>query len=445
MKKIQRFGLIAPLALLSLTACSDKVYKSLPSMSKPPIILKSVAPVEFVFKEKALSQIIDQPDVQASITKLSSLNYSVQGAKAAFSTNITASADGGLIAEDTDASPAINPSINATRTLMDGGIKQSRLDIANLNLKLAQYETALIIDEKLAFAIEANISQEYVTAVNETFEEFEKYYELQEENLQQAVSFGAVSQLQMLNLSQRLLAIEAQKISVKELELNIKNLLQKSSDTTLIIEDNFIDTDDLRSKIEASTVPVLTLSKITENIAENRILSALGKGQMGVSTVGRLSKSSSVGIAIEAFAGVQVSIPIFDGGRLDAEVLTLQTEKESIVTSNKATKKRIIEGHDLLSLQQNLGFQKISLTRDQLEKATEKRKMNEDLLVSGQINLSEIVESFIKELELKIELADNQLKTKLRQLDMLKNTGLVCSAISACEEIIEFTSTRLND
>jgi outer membrane protein TolC len=443
--KIQWYGLIAPLVFLSLTACSDKVYKSLPSMSKPPIILKSVAPVEFVFKEKALSQIIDQPDVQASITKLSSLNYSVQGAKAAFSTNITASADGGLIAEDTDASPAINPSINATRTLMDGGIKQSGLDIANLNLKLAQYETALIIDEKLAFAIEANISQEYITAVNETFEEFEKYYELQEENLQQAVSFGAVSQLQMLNLSQRLLAIEAQKISVKELELNIKNLLQKSSDTTLIIEDNFIDTDDLRSKIEASTVPVLALSKITENIAENRILSALGKGQMGVSTVGRLSKSSSDGIAIEAFAGVQVSIPIFDGGRLDAEVLTLKTEKESIVTSNKATKKRIIEGHDLLSLQQNLGFQKISLTGDQLEKATEKRKMNEDLLVSGQINLSEIVESFIKELELKIELADNQLKTKLRQLDMLKNTGLVCSAISACEEIIKFTSTRLND
>ena len=72
------------------------------------------------------------------------------------------------------------------------------------------------------------MSQEYVTAVNETFEEFEKYYELQEENLQQAVSFGAVSQLQMLNLSQRLLAIEAQKITVKELELNIKNLLQKS-------------------------------------------------------------------------------------------------------------------------------------------------------------------------------------------------------------------------
>jgi hypothetical protein len=28
---------------------------------------------------------------------------------------------------------------------------------------------------------------------------------------------------------------------------------------------------------------------------------------------------------------------------------------------------------------------------------------------------------------------------------MLKNTGLVCLAISACEEIIEFTSTRLND
>ena len=340
MKKIQRFGLLAPLALLALTACSDKVYKSLPSMSKPPIILKSVAPVEFVFKEKALSQIIDQPDVQASITKLSSLNYSVQGAKAAFSTNISATADGGLIAEDTDASTAINPSINVSRTLMDGGIKQSGLDIANLNLKLAQYETALIIDEKLAFAVEANMSQEYVTAVNETFKEFEKYYELQEENLQQAVSFGAVSQLQMLNLSQRLLAIEAQKITVKELELNIKNLLQKSSDTTLILKDNFIEIDDLRTKIEASTVPVLALTKITENIAENKILSALGKGQMGVSTVGRLSKSSSDGIDIEAFAGVQVSIPIFDGGRLEAEVLTLQTEKESIVTSNKATKKR---------------------------------------------------------------------------------------------------------
>ena len=445
MNKIQRLGILAPLVLLTFTACNDKVYKSLPSMSKPSIILKSPTPVEFVFKEKALSQIINQPDVQASISNLSSLNYSVQGAKAAFSTNISASADGGLVAEDTDASPAINPSINVSRTLMDGGIKKSVLDIANLNLKLAQYETALIIDEKLAFAVEANMSQEYVTAVNETFKEFEKYYELQEENLQQAVSFGAVSQLQMLNLSQRLLAIEAQKITVKELELNIKNLLQKSTDTTMSINDNFIETDDLRAKIETSTVPVLALSKITESIAENKILNAMGKGQMGVSTVGRLSKSSSDDIDIEAFAGVQVSIPIFDGGRLDAEVLTLRKEKESIVTSNKATKKRIIEGHDLLISQQNLGFQKISLTRDQLEKATEKRIMNEDLLVSGQINLSEIVESFIKELELKIELADNQLKTKLRQLDMLKNTGLVCSAISACEEIIEFTSTRLND
>lgn len=445
MNKIQRLGILAPLVLLTFTACNDKVYKSLPSMSKPSIILMSPTPVEFVFKEKALSQIINQPDVQASISNLSSLNYSVQGAKAAFSTNISASADGGLVAEDTDASPAINPSINVSRTLMDGGIKKSVLDIANLNLKLAQYETALIIDEKLAFAVEANMSQEYVTAVNETFKEFEKYYELQEENLQQAVSFGAVSQLQMLNLSQRLLAIEAQKITVKELELNIKNLLQKSTDTTLSINDNFIETDDLRAKIETSTVPVLALSKITESIAENKILNAMGKGQMGVSTVGRLSKSSSDDIDIEAFAGVQVSIPIFDGGRLDAEVLTLRKEKESIVTSNKATKKRIIEGHDLLISQQNLGFQKISLTRDQLEKATEKRIMNEDLLVSGQINLSEIVESFIKELELKIELADNQLKTKLRQLDMLKNTGLVCSAISACEEIIEFTSTRLND
>jgi outer membrane protein TolC len=414
-------------------------------MNKQSIILKSPRPVEFVFKEKALSQIINQPDVKASISNLSALNYSVQGAKAAFSTNISASADGGLVAEDTDASPAINPSINASRTLMDGGIKQSGLDIANLNLKLAQYETSLIIDEKLAFAVEANISQEYVTVVNETFKEFEKYYELQEENLQQAVSFGAVSQLQMLNLSQRLLALEAQKISVKELELNIKNLLKKSSDTKLIIEDNFIDTNDLRSKIEASIVPVLARSKITENIAENKILSALGKGQMGVSSVGRLSKSSNDNVDFEAFAGIQVSIPIFDGGRLDAEVLTLRTEKESIITSNKAMKKRIIEGHDLLISQQNLGFKKISLTRNQLEKAIEKRKMNEDLLVSGQINLSEIVESFIKELELKIELADNQLKIKLRQLDTLKNTGLVCLAISACEEINEFTSTRLND
>ena len=86
-------------------------------MSKPSIILKSSTPVEFVFKEKALSQIINQPDVQASISKLSSLNYSVQGAKAAFSTNISASADGGLVAEDTDASPAINPSINASRDI----------------------------------------------------------------------------------------------------------------------------------------------------------------------------------------------------------------------------------------------------------------------------------------------------------------------------------------
>jgi outer membrane protein TolC len=171
----------------------------------------------------------------------------------------------------------------------------------------------------------------------------------------------------------------------------------------------------------------------------------LGKGKIGVSSVGRLSKSSSDDIDFEAFAGIQISVPIFDGGRLDAEILTLKTEKESIVTSNKATKKRIIEGHDLLISQQNLGLEKISLTLKQLEQAVDKRKMNEDLLVSGQINLSEIVESFIKELELKIELADIHLKTKLRQLDMLKNTGLVCSAISACEEIIEFTSTRLND
>ena len=159
MKKIHHFGLIAPLFLLSLTACSDGLYKSLPSMSKPPVIFKSVTPVEFVFKEKALSQIINQPEVQASISNLSSLNYSVQGAKAAFSTNISASADGGLVAEDTDASPVINPTINASKTLMDGGVKQSGLNIANLNLKLAQYETALIIDEKLAFAVEANISR----------------------------------------------------------------------------------------------------------------------------------------------------------------------------------------------------------------------------------------------------------------------------------------------
>ena len=76
------------------------------------------------------------------------------------------SADGGIVTEPEDLQPRINPVLSVARTLDDGGLQRAELEIAKLNLKLAQNDLYIRMDEKIATALEAHLLERYVDEVD---------------------------------------------------------------------------------------------------------------------------------------------------------------------------------------------------------------------------------------------------------------------------------------
>ena len=175
-------------------------------------------------------------------------------------------------------------------------------------------------------------------------------------------------------------------------------------------------------------------AKIRERIAEQQIVAAESSGELQVASIARLSGSQDAEQDVQAFAGIQITFPVFDGGRLDADIMKLKEDAKSLSANSDFVSQSLIEQMKAYFDNQRILDSKLKLNRSQVEIAGQ-RVSQKELLTSGQVKLSEIVSSVIFELQLKIQYIDLDLQVRLAQLQLLKEAGASCVLIDACKEL----------
>jgi len=435
---VGKLHFLCTISLLSLVGCAGgnsittTEYKSSIEVNRD---LKSIS--NEIDDGSALWDIINRSDIQNRLVNLSELKYDIKRVEAELGLDVKGTADSGFSIEKSDITTAFNPAITASKTIYDSGNSSRKVEISRLNLEIAQLETAQTINEKIALAINAKLAEEHAASVYKYLISFDKYYEKNKDKLDEAVQFGVVTKSKMLELSQSLMSVDAKRIALEENLINADFL--KSQSTSRDLGDINYNTNSHFKALEDGEIETtgLQVSELKKKIADLHVLNAEGNNKLTVQGIGRLSTStdSSDNETLGVFVGAQFVFPIYDSGRAAAEISSLGSVSDQLALSTSTIRDANFQERKVLKSQKKINKDKEMLLLKQLKEAKIKKELNEDLIVSGQVNLSEIVMSVISELELKISLAENQLNEILLDLELYGKTGMACLMINLCEEI----------
>ena len=437
--RIMKF-VITALAIGLTASCSSQVTKldinpELSGKRMTDLQSQDVANEESSFSIAMLNDLVQQPDIRVAEASLRAAKQSMVRVEADSMPTVNFSADGGIVTEPEDLQPRINPVLSVARTLDDGGLQQAELEIAKLNLKLAQNDLYIRMDEKIATALEAYLLEKYVEEVDRELNSFAKYYDEKKDDIEQAVAFGAVSKSEFLELQQSLLALDERRLNLADLKTKITLLRSSTTQKTLSQRPDILSPKKIKELFNTYNLPFVENAKIRERIAEQQIVAAESSGELQVASIARLSGSQDANRDVQAFAGIQITFPVFDGGRLDADIMKLKEDAKSLSANSDFVSQSFIEQMKAYSDNQRILDSKLKLNRSQVEIAGQRVSLQKELLTSGQVKLSEIVSSVISELQLKIQYIDLDLQVRLAQLQLLKEAGASCVLIDACNEL----------
>lgn len=444
--KLTRTKLLSFFVVIGMTAsCGQNAGKLAPfaGLSEKEVIASE--PTTDVQKENsfsltALNDLVEQPDVKSASAAVEAAQQSIARIEANSAPTMSVSADSGFVVDSNDVQPRLNPVFTIAQSVDDGGLQRAELQIAQLNLKVAQNELYDLIDEKIAIVLEARILNDYVDEIDSLLTSFENYYAEKDQDISQAVAFGAVSQGEFLELQQSLLTLKERRLNLEDLKTKIALLKSSSSSKQLPQTSQISVLQMVDERLKAEDIISIQNAKIREEIAGYKILAAKSAGELQVSSLARLSGTQDTSSDVQAFAGLQITFPVFDGGRLNADVKKLREEAKSLSSITESVIKSLREQYKAYSESQHILKRKLELNEMQIGVATKRVKLQKDLLTSGQVKLSEIVSSVINELQLKIQYSDLELQARMAELEMLKEVSAACELINSCDELVHFSS-----
>jgi len=446
--KLTRTKFVSLFVVIGMTAsCGQHAGKLAPfaGLSEQEVIASE--PTTDVQKENsfsltALNDLVEQPDVKSGKAAVEAAQQSIARLEADSAPTMSVSADGGFVADSNDLQPRLNPVFTITQSVDDGGLQRAELQIAQLNLKLAQNELYGLIDEKIAVALEAKILSDYVDEIDSLLTSFENYYAEKDQDISQAVAFGAVSQGEFLELKQNLLTLKERRLNLEDLKTKISLLKSSSSSKQLPQTSQISVLQMVDERLKAEDIISIQNAKIREEIAGYKIHAAKSAGELHVSSLARISGTQDTSSDVQAFAGLQITFSVFDGGRLNADVKKLRAEAKSLSGITESVIKSLSEQYKTYAESQHILKRKLQLNEMQIGVATKRVKLQKDLLTSGQVKLSEIVSSVINELQLKIQYSDLELQARMAELEMIKEVSAACELINSCDELVHFSSMR---
>ena len=397
---------------------------------------KQISPEQQVF--------LNLPSIAASIKRIDASRSATTSIALADSLTVSATSNGGVAPNDKDKIEGyVDATVIAEKPIYDGNrislrTALSTLETKTLLLDLEQQLNTIALDIARQQS-SISLSQDIIEAIDITLNE----YASNKEMLETLVTAGVVQKLEFLDLQQRVQGIEALRHTYSTKILEAESVLATKY-ATISSVDTLPVAKLLNVKINKDqSLQAKRLELTQQSLQINKNLKQADKS-WGTSFATSLTLKSTSN-DLEVFSGLRFTLPIADGGQVDAALASLDSQ---IVAAQVDLDAHMIE----LNSAQNTWEQQKSayLKAKELNKAqrelVEERQIDLDRqLNAGRAKLDQVIANKLTLLDLEIKNIELTQLVYGQGLEVLAIYGNGCQAMSMCDDfaaIIESLTGR---
>ena len=434
------------IVFLFLMSCSKGSFiEELITQSKSPTNQKIREFEEPKVTSSVIKALLNDPKTQRSVQSIYLARLETDSVETDGKTKFNASGSAGVLDEyETEARELAFGTIRADRLIDDNSRLSDSVKLAKIKTEIQISTLDLELNKSLGEILKAYNQLILARETSKILIHYLEKYEAQEVLLDKAVSIGAISNSE--NLELKGLVVEART------KLANSELISKKSDNILKSKLNKLykrSINELGSKIEQPyqwnlTSPRntnlliidLKMKTIDMQIAlEKKRLRPTNK--LSVSATSPQSKSRNLTL----FAGLTVDFPIKDGGKSETQVKLLEKQKLILDLEKKDLKRNIFLIED-----QWISFDKVQkkqrkLFEDRLKISKQRLKELEVLQRQGRVNFTSYVKEILVVANTEIDIINinaSYFEEILKRTDMTSST---CKLLQLCTELEKYVNS----
>ena len=433
------------IVFLFLVSCSEGSFiEELITQSKSATNQKIRAFEEPKVTSSVIKALLNDPKTQRSVQSIYLARLETDSVETDGKTKFNASGSAGVLDEyETEARELAFGTIRADRLIDDNSRLSDSVKLAKIKTEIQISTLDLELNKSLGEILKAYNQLILARETSKILIHYLEKYEAQEVLLDKAVSIGAISNSE--NLELKGLVVEART------KLANSELISKKSDNILKSKLNKLykrSINELGSKIEQPyqwnlTSPRntnlliidLKMKKINMQIAlEKKRLRPTNK--LSVSATSPQSKSRNLTL----FAGLTVDFPIKDGGKSETQVKLLEKQKLILDLEKKDLKRNIILMED-----QWISFDKVQkkqrkLFEDRLKISKQRLKELEVLQRQGRVNFTSYVKEILVVANTEIDIINVNASYFEEILKRTEMTSSTCKLLKLCTELENYVN-----
>ena len=433
------------IVFLFLVSCSKGSFiEELITQSKSPTNQKIREFEEPKVTSSVIKALLNDPKTQRSVQSIYLARLETDSVETDGKTKFNASGSAGVLDEyETEARELAFGTIRADRLIDDNFRLSDSVKLAKLKTEIQISTLDLELNKSLGEILKAYNQLILARETSKILIHYLEKYEAQEILLDKAVSIGAISNSE--NLELKGLVVEART------KLANSELISKKSDNILKSKLNKLykrSINELGSKIEQPyqwnlTSPRntnlliidLKMKTIDMQIAlEKKRLRPTNK--LSVSATSPQSKSRNLTL----FAGLTVDFPIKDGGKSETQVKLLEKQKLILDLEKKDLKRNI-----LLMEDQWISFDKVQkkqrkLLEDRLKISKQRLKELEVLQRQGRVNFTSYVKEILVVANTEIDIINVNASYFEEILKRTEMTSSTCKLLKLCTELENYVN-----
>ena len=433
------------IVFLFLVSCSEGSFiEELITQSKSATNQKIRAFEEPKVTSSVIKALLNDPKTQRSVQSIYLARLETDSVETDGKTKFNASGSAGVLDEyETEARELAFGTIRADRLIDDNSRLSDSVKLAKIKTEIQISTLDLELNKSLGEILKAYNQLILARETSKILIHYLEKYEAQEVLLDKAVSIGAISNSE--NLELKGLVVEART------KLANSELISKKSDNILKSKLNKLykrSINELGSKIEQPyqwnlTSPRntnlliidLKMKKINMQIAlEKKRLRPTNK--LSVSATSPQSKSRNLTL----FAGLTVDFPIKDGGKSETQVKLLEKQKLILDLEKKDLKRNIILMED-----QWISFDKVQkkqrkLLEDRLKISKQRLKELEVLQRQGRVNFTSYVKEILVVANTEIDIINVNASYFEEILKRTEMTSSTCKLLKLCTELENYVN-----
>ena len=430
---------------LFLMSCSEGSFiEELITQSTSPTNQKIREFEEPKVTSSVIKALLNDPKTQRSVQSIYLARLETDSVETDGKTKFNASGSAGVLDEyETEAREMAFGTIRADRLIDDNSRLSDSVKLAKIKTEIQISTLDLELNKSLGEILKAYNQLILARETSKILIHYLEKYEAQEVLLDKAVSIGAISNSE--NLELKGLVVEART------KLANSELISKKSDNILKSKLNKLykrSINELGSKIEQPyqwnlTSPRntnlliidLKMKTIDMQIAlEKKRLRPTNK--LSVSATSPQSKSRNLTL----FAGLTVDFPIKDGGKSETQVKLLEKQKLILDLEKKDLKRNI-----LLMEDQWISFDKVQkkqrkLLEDRLKISKQRLKELEVLQRQGRVNFTSYVKEILVVANTEIDIINVNASYFEEILKRTEMTSSTCKLLKLCTELENYVN-----